>query len=450
MKKKISFLVCLILFISTNAFSTINFTPRLIVREEYSDNLDLAPDNERSDWITSIAPGAMLEFRGRTSEFFLDYEPSLVMYNRYPEYDTWRHRGIAGMWVDLSRHTRFEAQNISLYTEEPLSEYDVNLRRHRNQYFLNTTSTDLSYQFGPENSFELGYNYEFIINEDEDLDDTKRHEPYIMLTYWPIVNEWGTETELRYRKGLYEVEDDFDFWTTGFRLIKRFSRNIDGSLRYRFSKMEYDGATEGYQSHEFGPGFLYSIDENTSLSIDLVYLYRDRESRGYQSGFLFISEIIKRWIIYRNYIEVIASSGYQPDTFGEENNGFNLFAEVLGRYTYNFSRQTYWDIFGTARYDQYPDVEPEEFIENTFRAGTGLSHQALSWLLLRLEYQYRRLMSEIYENEYQENRVMFTLTMMASRGESSSRNRSAGRRDSFFQRDTDREVEEDSSGSSND
>lgn len=436
MKIKVSLFACLILIISANAFSAINFIPRLTLREEYSDNIDLTPDHQRSDWITSIAPGAFLEFLGKKYSFYIDYEPSLVMYNRYTEYDTWRHRGIVGAWADLSRYTRFELENISMYTEEPVSEYDTTLRRNRNQYFLNRTSTDLYHQFGPENYLDVGYSYEFINNEDEELDDTKRHEPYILLTYWPVANEWGTETELRYRKGLYEVEDDFDFWTAGIRIMKRFFRNIDGSFRYYYSKMEYEGAAEGYQLHEFGPGFLYAIDENTNISVDLVYLYRDRDISEDQSEIHFISEILKRWIFHRNYIEVVGSSGYQPDTFGAENNGFDLFAEITGRYTYNFSRQTHWDIFGGARYDKYLDVEPEDQrIENTFRAGTAISYRALSWLTFRLEYGYRRLLSEIYENEYEENRVMLTLTMMPSRGEDALRNRSDERRGRMSQRE---------------
>ena len=444
MQNKITLLTFLILFIHTCAYSATLFTPRLTIREEYSDNLDLTPDSEKADWITTISPGASLEIAGRTSGILLDYEPSIVMYSRYNEYDTWRHRGNIGFWADLSRRTSFEFENVSTYTEDPISESDTTVRTGRYHYFLNIASTTLSYQFGPQDSLNLGYIYEFLENEDTSLEnddayaqDTQRHEPYIRLTYWPFENEWGTETEVRYSKRFYKESDfffepsgdfddpldDFDLWTAGLRLIRRFNQRIDGSFRYTYSNMEFDGPRdENYQLHIIGPGLQYIIGEHTDLSAELMYFIRDREISKDESGFIFISELFQRWPFSRSYIELTASSGYQPDTFGAESNGFDIFAEIDATYEHSFTRQTRWDIFGAARYDQYIDREPER-VDNTFRAGTGLSHRILSWATLRLEYRYRQVLSENYESEYVENRGMISLTMMPSREHGTLRDR---------------------------
>jgi hypothetical protein len=465
MQIKITFLTFLILSIHTYVYSATLFTPRLTLTEEYTDNLDLVPDDDpynekKADWITTISPGASFEVAGRTSGIMFDYEPSVVMYRHYNEYDTLRHRGAINFWADLSRRTIFEFENVSTYTEDPISEHDTTVgtghdttvRTGRYHYFMNIASTTLAYQFGPQDSLNLGYIYEFLENEETDIEneyvdlqDTQRHETYLRLTYWPFENEWGTETDVRYSKRFYQESDlffettddfdeplaDFDFWTAGLRLIRRFDQRIDGSLRYIYSNMNFDdsGDVEGprdededYQLHMIGPGLHYIIGENTDLSVECMYFLRDLEESHDESGFIFVSELFQRWTFSRSYIELTASSGYQPDTFGAESNGFDIFAEIDAIYEHSFSRQTRWDIFGSARYDQYIDQDPER-VDNTFRAGTGLSHRIFSWATLRLEYRYRQVLSENYDFEYIENRGMISLTMMPLREQGTLRDR---------------------------
>ena len=438
MQSKITFLTCLILFIHTCASAATLLTPRLTLTEEYTDNLDLTPDNERADWITTISPGISLEVASRTSGILIDYAPSKVIYNRYSDNDTWRHSGLIDYWVDFSRYTGFEIENETTYTEEPISEVDSTIRTGRNHYFLNVTSADFSHQFGREDFFDLGYSYRILENEDnsveDTIEDTTRHEPYLRLTYWPVVNEWGTVTELRYRKGLYQESDfifdkadqisdpsdDFDFWSAGLQLIRRFTPHFEGTFRYTYSRVDYDGGTEDYQLHEAGPGFRYFIGENTDLSAECVYIFRDRETSRDQSTFLLVSEIVQRWILSRSSVEITGSTGFDPQTFGAENNGFDLFASIDANYEYSFSRQTRWDLYGGFRWDRYIDRTPER-LDNTIQAGTGLTHQVLSWAELNLDYRYRQVLSEDFYQEYAENRVMLSLTLMPSREHGSLR-----------------------------
>ncbi|MGD9211016.1 MAG: outer membrane beta-barrel protein [Desulfobacteraceae bacterium] len=460
MKRKILPLVCLILLISTDCFSATTFIPRLTLQEEYSDNIYLASDNKLADYITTISPGGTLDVRGRTAGLILDYEPSYVIYHRYSDNDTLRHNGFINLWADFSRRTRFEASNTVLYTEEPFSEFDTTIRTGRDTYLSNIATVNLYHQFGPEDSWNLGYTHRMLDNEDDYIEDTQRHEPYFILTYWPLENEWGTETALRYRKGLYEEalyeesdeeaseyeqSDDFDFYSGSFRLIKRFDHNINGFIRYTHSIMEYDGLTENYNLHEVGPGVSYDIDENTNLSLEIMYLYRDRETSDDEQRLLFVSEIHKNWDLSRSTLQVSGASGYEPDTFGAESMGFNLYAQLEAIYEYGFSRQLQWDVFGRARYDKYIDVDPER-VDNTFRTGTGFTYQALNWAELRLEYAYRQVFSEIYEYEHIENRVLLQLVLMPAWGQEESEDDSLrdrlDRRDQFPERNSSEDESE--------
>jgi hypothetical protein len=408
--KKTLILPCLIIVLSAAALAATTFTPRLTINEEYTDNVDLTPNNEQSEWITSISPGATLEFAGRTAGLSLAYDPSYVMYNRFSENNTWRHNGNVGLWADLTRRTHFEANNAFLYTEDPVTESDTTIRRGREQYLVNTTSVGLTQQFGPENSIDLGYEYSFLDNESGLVEDTQRHEPSAVLTYWFIPNNWATQVGATYRKGLYEIAPDFDYWHADFRIIRRLTRHLDGYLRYGYSEMQYEGETENYLIHETGPGIHYAIGETTDISLEITYFVRNFESKEDENKFIGIASIAHTWVMPRSSINVTASSGYKPDTFGAENIGFSYYTEINSRVEYSFTRRLSGDIFGGYRYVNNVDLEPERD-DNTYNAGTGLSLNLLDWAILRVLYTYRTVESDSDKDEYTENRVMLSLTM---------------------------------------
>lgn len=59
------------------------FTPRLNLRETYSDNVNLAPSGqERSDFVSEVMPGFNLNGKGRRSQFNIDYAADAVNYAR--------------------------------------------------------------------------------------------------------------------------------------------------------------------------------------------------------------------------------------------------------------------------------------------------------------------------------------------------------------------------------
>jgi hypothetical protein len=396
--------------LSTAALAATTFTPRLTINEEYTDNVDLTPDHEEYDWVTSVSPGATLEFAGRTAGLAVAYDPTYVMYSRFPENDTWRHRGSVDLWANLARSTRFEAGNEFVYSEDPLADTETTTRRGRERYWINTTSAGLTQQFGPEDSIHFAYEYSIRDYEDDAVEDTQRHEPSALLTYWLIPNSWGTEIGATYRKGLNQDSDDFDYWHADLRLIKRFTRHLDGSIRYGYSDVQNEGETESYIIHEISPGIRYTIGEDTNISMEISYLVRDFETSEDENHIIGTASIDHTWAMPRSSINITGTSGYSSDAVESETRGFNIFAEVTGRAGYNFTRQMSGDIFGGYRYTKYPDFDPERE-DNTYHAGTGLSYHALDWASLRLQYTHRQTISDLDIQEYTENRVLLSLIM---------------------------------------
>lgn len=65
------FLCCLLS--ASAALAAFSFTPRVLVREEYNDNLGLTSNNKESDFITTLHPGFNLTWETRPVTLSLDY-----------------------------------------------------------------------------------------------------------------------------------------------------------------------------------------------------------------------------------------------------------------------------------------------------------------------------------------------------------------------------------------
>ncbi len=63
-----------------HSFAAAEFHPRLMVEEEYNDNIFLSDGNEVDDWITTVAPGISLNYTNRSVEASLDYSLNYQFY----------------------------------------------------------------------------------------------------------------------------------------------------------------------------------------------------------------------------------------------------------------------------------------------------------------------------------------------------------------------------------
>ena len=93
----LTILILVILFVTLftgigSAQTKGTFTPRISISETYDDNINLDPDNEESDWITVVSPGASLELKTQYTELELDYEFGFSFYAQDSDQETIRHR----------------------------------------------------------------------------------------------------------------------------------------------------------------------------------------------------------------------------------------------------------------------------------------------------------------------------------------------------------------------
>jgi hypothetical protein len=407
--------LCLLAVQIPMAFGVVDFTPDFTASEEYTDNLNLSNEDEEYEYITLLSPGATIDFRGRSANLALNYHPTYAIYDRFSENDGWRH--LAGMEANaaLGRRTNLQATDTFLLTEDPASETDTTLRRGRQTYYTNTADINLAHDFGPRDSFHIGYRYGLLENEDDTISDTQEHTPYLGFEYWILPNSFGVEAEGSYTRGLVddnELENGENYKTAygWLRLNKQITRHFIGFVQYTHIHQNYDEDTEDYQVYNPALGFEYEIDEDSRITLAVGYYIRDREVSGTEERASVVGDIVKTWTGRRTTFSISATSGYEESDVSAEQLGFTFFAGGDGRLEYLFTRSISGDLFAAHTRNEYLDTADDR-IDNLTRAGAGIGWQVVSWLGTRLEYTYRTLNSTEEENEYQENRVFFQMTL---------------------------------------
>ena len=98
------------------------------------------------------------------------------------------------------------------------------------------------------------------------------------------------------------------------------------------------------------------------------------------------------------------------DDRGVEDLGLRRYASLSTRADYAFTRRFSGNANAGYLWEDYPDQEPDR-TDHTLTAGVGLQYQALRWMFINLDYNFRDRSTDVDEDEYTENRVLFSITL---------------------------------------
>lgn len=407
------------------------FTPRAAVTEEYNDNIDLDRKNKKDDFITTVTVGGTLELLGQMSGLRLSYDPSYSFYADNDEYDGWAHNLVGSAWHNFSRQTRLDLTNFFLYTKDPLADDGVeddrgniivqgnDRRRERDTYFRNNARARLSHQFGPENSTYAQFVHGMIKYDDPTEEDSQEFSPSAGLTYW--FSTWtGMDLEGVYTRGLYDESDSSDFnnYMSRLRLNQRFSSQYGVYGEYKHIYRDFDNSAIGsgtdqdqdYMVYAPSVGGFYQFDPTLTASLGIGWFYQQIENGKDEQGPFVSTDINKLWDFQHWSIRTRASSGIDSQDFSGDNQGFERYAqgEIIGRY--NFTRDLFSDCNLRYRYSDYLNSEDGE-IDHRYTADVGLGYSITRWMTLRLSYQFNKLDAVNSTDDYEQNRVLFTVTL---------------------------------------
>jgi hypothetical protein len=306
------------------------FNPRISVSQVYDDNINLDHTNEKSDHMTTVSAGINMMVSSFNNSLIFNYAPTLVWYHENDENNTVRQAYTLNFWQNMAENVRFDLANTYFLSEEPLEpdEEVGSARVTRQKYQRNSGSVSLRYQFGPEDSLNFGYRHNLLENEDPTLDDGIIQNPFAMITYWPDIKN-GLELDYIFTNANFwrddgtEPGDDYTGHGAGIRYLYRFTPHASGSLRYHFTKRDFDGLTEDYNIHEGSINFEQDFSSELSLSLGGSLFTLVQEQSNDETDYTYNISLTKR--LQRGGFTIGGRGGWREAYLEAERRGLILF-----------------------------------------------------------------------------------------------------------------------------
>ena len=418
-----------------------SFIPRTSVQGEYTDNLFRSPVDEKEDYLVTASVGFTAGVTGKTANASFSYDPAYVWYEEFDENNRWNHfASLLGDW-NITKFTRFNFSDTLINTANQLPEQQIDILRGEvppsqgdttrriglSPYTRNRALARLTHTFGREDQLYLQYLHILLNNEDDVFnEDSQSHNGSTGITYW-FASKWGTDWRFAYTRLLFDQDNtfigdpssDYDQWAGYARLMYRFSRSLDGFIRYDHTYLDYDEEDE-FDYNVFNPsiGIDYRITEDIEFLASIGYSVREfkdaviqgiQEDLGRGSGLTFTADLIKT--LQRGNYRIYAGTGYDQTVNTNQNLGFTRY--YIAGYTVNYEllRRLGIDSYILYRRNEYEDEIPQRN-DDVYRFGVGVGYGPTQWMNIRLGYAYNRLDSNRPANDYTENRgtLRFTFT----------------------------------------
>jgi hypothetical protein len=389
----------------------IELIPGISVSETYDDNIDLEPDNEKSDYITAATPSLTLNVLSQNTKLGVSYAPSFVWYADFTDNNNTRHLATANWEQQLTQYLSLHFTDTYLNSEDPLEDTtDLQaVRTTRNKYWVNTASASFGYVFGAENRINAGYNREDRENDDVTLEDSEVQTPFADLTYWfDVKNGIGlnysyTDAEFT-RDDSIPADDDYTGHSAGARYIRRFSPHSSGYVAYTYTTRDFDGLEEDYDVHNGSVGLDHAFSPEYTLTAGAGYFIRVNDISGNQDGPTFDLALTRAFS--RGSITVGGDGGWGEEYLERDGTGFTEYYGGYARGTYQLLERL--SAYAGVSYRQ--DKDEQDVRSKFLRANCGLRWSFMRWFSLSLDYSYADRNDDVEADSYTNNRVMLVLS----------------------------------------
>ena len=254
-----------ILMTTMNAWSAFEIHPRLMVEEEYNDNIFLDDNDEEEDWITTVEPGISLSYDNRSVEATVDYSLRYRFYKDHEDetQDDFKDVQRADATVLFFGGRPFTLRLSETISSEALDERDrgadYNELVNRSTVYNTLINPEYRLQLMPTFSLVFGYTYDRFDYVDSAGNDSEEHEGRFSLV--KQISE-STEVFARYAYAIHQsddIADEYDRQDYTLGLNQQLSGRITAAIEGGISEVEYDS---GFDTD----GLVWSVDVSYQLS----------------------------------------------------------------------------------------------------------------------------------------------------------------------------------------
>lgn len=385
------------------------------VEQGYDSNIDRVPENETSEWTTSVTPSMEYTRLERRSSFSARYAPGVV-YNWRTNEERLDHFASGEYWRQLTRNLRVTLGDTFVRTEDPYEDeeavedgIEVSDQRGRRRYWTNDATVSAEYTYGRDSSAEAGYSYRVLDNsDDEEYSDYVRHRPFISILH-NINNQWDAGLDAAYVKGDFdENTDDFSEHSEDFYLYYRATRFTRLFSHLGFLARNYDITPEDYEVYTAAAGVEQRYSPSLDIGMEAGASRVNRENFEDSDALYLRASFEKTW--QRSAWTAEAESGLDARDFtGEDDMGLSRYWRVGTGITRTLTRNITGSLDLSYRDDEYLEREPE-VDEQRAEARAGLSWSFGRWYELSGRYIFVDNNADIEADNYTDHRFYISLS----------------------------------------
>ena len=406
------FFLFLTVFLASPAFSAKQqFTPLIIISEEYTDNFNQSKNNKDDEFSTRYQVGLSFGVVDKQNSFFIAYNPNYIDYMDKNENDSLNHS------VSLDAVLQTSQNTILSFSDS----FDKSLSRtvrtnSFEQHDTNTGTAAFRYQFGKNNFFNLSYTYAFDNYDTPNIDEFETHRPSAYMMYW-FTPKFGLDLNASYSKTAYEISfNDLETLQGDLRFIKKINPHLDAYVKYAHTFTEQ--TLGDYVIYNPSIGFDWTPTEDSGVSMGAGVLIQKWDNQNSEDS----EDLFFELDVYKNFdfsrkgsLSITGSSGYESISEDAASLGFNIYYDAGFLWSYRLTRQVTAEVDGSYRIDQY-DQQGIDRQDNTLGVGAGLVWSPLQWLTLNLSYSFTDFNTDAaIREDYQENIGLFTINMTPPR-----------------------------------
>lgn len=444
---KIVFIVitCLFLQVSlVHARMITQLTPTLTVTQEYNDNYFQTENNTFEEWITSYELGFTMGFLNKKSQVYLKYNPEYKDYKNLDERDGLVHNASLDANFQPTKHTTIKAdlaydgndgnnegdswehsagasidsqltKTLKGYVSQSYSKsYDQQLRTgDYKEHQTNKTSTGIKKTFGEKNSTGFDFLYEFDEYDNSDADEYTSYQPSAYLKYW-FTRLDGMETNIEYEDKDFDSgsENDYDTIEGDIRYIRKFSRHLDGYIKYRHYLSDRTDGDHTIYHPSVGVDWDITEDSGVSIGIGVLFHEWDNENDDSQDPFIDLNAYKIFNFSPRGSLSITGSSKYDEGDEEAASLGFNITYRAGFSLDYRLTKRLNSNLYGYYKLQDFQEEDVDRR-DDTAKIGAGITWAPLKWLELSADASHTNFDTDgSQRDDYEENKIFFMIRLI--------------------------------------
>jgi hypothetical protein len=390
----------------------IKIQPYITIQEEYNDNINLTPKDQKSDFITTLYPGITSSKTKGPYGYDFDYRFGLVFYNTATDNNYISHDGKLNTWVNLGPRWTLRLKENFIRSEESTEGYNslalaanqpsYSINRLRAVFVRNVLEPSTEYQFGKEDRLVLTYRNNLYRTQNPLSQDSQEDMVKASYTQWVNVKH-GIALDYSYTRGEFKNDPTLRSQSAKARYSYRLTPKTFFYGEYAFLKNDFDSPGIDYMVHNPSFGIDYAMSPSLSGSAQIGYFWKNA-AIGTTGGVTYQAGLTQK--DSKTVYNLLLQGGYSEDYFTAQNLGFVRYNRALAKITHRPRERMALELSGS--------LERAEFEPNRTDWIYGIvgsaSYQPLQWLILSLEASHREDNSNVESFSFGENKVLLKLT----------------------------------------